>query len=74
MARSLCGVPVLIDDGIAHSRIGSEITEDQRSKQVTVALYTTPLEYYDGIYSMPYADFQSPVKQVSKDEYEVEVG
>ena len=32
MARSLCGVPGLINDGSAHSRTGSETTEDQRSK------------------------------------------
>ena len=70
MARSLCGVPGLINGGSAHSRAGSETTEDQRSKQVTVASYTTPLEYYDGVYSMPYIDFQSPANQVSKDEYQ----
>jgi len=57
MARSLCGVPGLTNGGSAHSRAGSETTEDQRSKQVTVASYTTPLEYYDGVYSMPYIDF-----------------
>ena len=70
MARSLCGVPGLTNGGSAHSRAGSETTEDQRSKQVTVASYTTPLEYYDGVYSMPYIDFQSPANQVSKDGYE----
>jgi hypothetical protein len=68
MARSLCGVPGLTNGGSAHSRAGSETTEDQRSKQVTVASYTTPLEYYDGVYSMPYIDFQSPANQVAKDE------
>jgi hypothetical protein len=61
-------VPGLINGGSAHSRAGSETTEDQRSKQVTVASYTTPLEYYDGVYSMPYIDFQSPANQVAKDE------
>jgi len=70
MARSLCGVPGLTNGGSAHSRAGSETTEDQRSKQVTVASDTTPLEYYDGVYSMPYIDFQSPANQVSKDEFE----
>ena len=63
-------MPGLINDGSAHSRTGSETTEDQRSNQVTVALYTTPMEHYDGIYSMPYIDFQSPANQVSKDESE----
>ena len=72
MAQSLCGVPGLINDGSAHGRTGSETTEDQRSKQVTVAVasYTTPMEHYDGIYSVPYIDFQSPANQVSKDESE----
>jgi hypothetical protein len=32
MARSLCGVPGLINGGSAHSRTGSETTEDQGSK------------------------------------------
>ncbi len=32
MARSLCAVPGLINGGSAHSRAGSETTEDQRSK------------------------------------------
>ena len=70
MARSLCGVPGLINDGSAHSRTGSETTVNQGSKQVTVASYTTPMEHYDGIYSMPYIDFQSPANQVSKDKSE----
>ena len=70
MARSLCGVPGLTNGGSAHSRAGSETTEDQRSKQVTVASYTTPMEYYDGVYSMPYIDSESPANQVSEDEYE----
>jgi hypothetical protein len=70
MARFLCGVPGLTNGGSAHSRAGSETTDVQRSKQVTVASYTTPLEYYDGVYSMPYIDPQSPANQVSKDEYE----
>ena len=69
MAWSLCGVPGLINDGSAHSRTGSETTEDQRSNQVTVASFSTPMEHHDGIYSMPYIDFQSPANQVSKDEY-----
>ena len=54
MARSLCGVPGLTNGGSAHSRAGSETTDVQRSKQVTVASYTTPSEYYNGVYSMPY--------------------
>ena len=70
MARFLCGVPGLINDGSAHSRTGSETTEDHRSKQVTVASYTTPMEHYEGIYFMPYINFQSPANQVSKDESE----
>lgn len=70
MARSLCGVPGLINDGSAHSRTGSETTVNQGSKQVTVASYTTPMEHYDGIYSMPYIDFQSPANQESEDESE----
>ena len=70
MARSLCGVPGLINASSAHSRTGSESTEDQRSKQVTVASYTTPMEHYDGIYSIPYIDFQSPANQIYKDESE----
>ena len=70
MAGSLCGVPGLINGGSAHCRTGSETTEDQRSKQVTIASYMTPLEHYDGIYSMQYVDFQSPANQVSKDVYE----
>ena len=70
MARFLCGVPGLINDSSTHSRTGSETTEDQRSKQVRVASYTTPMEHYDGIYSMPYINFQSPANQVSKDEPE----
>ena len=70
MARSLCGVPGLTNGGSAHSRAGSGTTVDQRSKQVTVASYTTPMEYFDEVYSMPYIDFQSPANQVSKDEYQ----
>ena len=70
MARSLCGVPGLINHGSAHSRAGSEITVNQGSEQVSVASYTTPMEHYDGFYSMPYIDFQSPANQVSKDESE----
>ena len=70
MARSLCGVPGLINDGSAHIRTGSETTVNQGSKQVTVASYTTPMEHYDGIYSMPYIDFQSPANQESEDESE----
>ena len=63
-------MPGLINGGSAHSRAGSGTTVDQRSKQVTVASYTTPMEYYDGVYSMPYIDFQSPANQGSKDEHE----
>ena len=74
MARSLCGVPGLINDGSAHSRTGSETTVDQGSKQVTVASYTIPMEHYDGIYSMPYIDFQSPANQESEDESEYNNG
>ena len=70
MARSLCGVPGLTNGGSAHSRAGSETTEDQRSEQVTVASYKTPLEHYEGIYSMQYDNFQSPTNQVMEDEYE----
>ena len=70
MSRSVCGVPGLINGGSAHSRTGSETTEDQRSKQVTVASYTTSLEHYDGVYSMPYIYSQSRAKQVSNDVYE----
>ncbi len=70
MARAPCGVPRLINDSSAHSSTGSETTEDQRSKQVTVASFTTPLEHYEGVYSMPYDNFQSPANQVSEDEYE----
>ena len=70
MARALCGVPRLINDSSAHSGTGSETAEDQRSKQVTVASYTTPLEHYDGVYSIWYSNFQSPANQVSEDEYE----
>ena len=70
MARSLCGVPELIHGSSAHSSTGSETTEDQRSKQVTVASCTTPLEHYEGIYSMPYDNLQSPTNQVMEDEYE----
>ena len=36
MAQSLCGVPGLIIGGSAHSRTGSETTDDQRSKQIEV--------------------------------------
>ena len=35
-----------------------------------VASYMTPMEYYDGVYTMPYIDFQSTANQVSKDEYQ----
>ena len=35
MARSLCGVPGLINDGSAHSRTGSETTVNQGSKHLT---------------------------------------
>ncbi len=52
MARSLCGVPGVINGGSAHSRAGSETTEDQRSKQVTVVSYTTSMEYYDGVWML----------------------
>jgi hypothetical protein len=45
MVRFLC-VPVLINGGSAPSRTGSETTEDQRSKQVSEALYTKD-EYED---------------------------
>ena len=70
MARSLCGVPGLINDGSAHSRTGSETTVNQGSKQVTVASYTTPMEHHERFYSMPYINFESPANQVSKDESE----
>ena len=70
MALSLCGVPGLINDGSAHSRTGSGTTVNQGSKQVTVASYTTPMEHYDGIYSMPYIDFQSLANQELEDESE----
>ena len=70
MAQSLRGVPGLINDGNAHSRTKSKTTEDLGLKQVTVASYATPMEHYDGIYSMPYIGFQSPANQVSKDKSE----
>jgi hypothetical protein len=41
MARSLCGVPGLINGGSAHSRAGSETTEDQRSKHWLLRLKCT---------------------------------
>ncbi len=44
MAQSLCGVPGLTNGGSAHNRAGSETNDVQRSKQVTVASYTTLLE------------------------------
>ena len=71
MAWSLTlSVSGMISRGSAYSRIGSETTEDQRSKQVAVASYTTPFEHYDGFYTMPYIDFQSLANQVFKDKYE----
>ena len=70
MACSMCGVCGLDNLYSAHIRTRSEPPENQVAKQVTVASYTTPLEYNDGVYSMPYIDFQSPANQVSKDEYQ----
>ncbi len=44
---SVCGVPGMIHHDSAHIRTLSETTENERSKQVTVALWTIPLEIYD---------------------------
>ncbi len=44
---SLCGVRGLSLPCRAHIRTGSGICENQRSKQVTVASFMTPLEIYD---------------------------
>ena len=57
--NGVVSVSGMISRGSAYSRIGSETTEDQRSKQVAVASYTTPFEHYDGFYTMPYIEFQS---------------
>jgi hypothetical protein len=65
-------VPRLINVSSAHSSTEIETTEDQRSKQVTVASYTTPLEHYNGVCSIPYGNFQSPANQVLEDELEYE--
>jgi hypothetical protein len=54
MVWSLCGVPGLNNAGSAHIRTGSEISVEQKSKQVTVASSTTPLEIHDVLYSKQY--------------------
>ncbi len=50
MARSLCGVRGLDIPCSAHIGTGSQIYENQRSKQVTVASSTSPYESFDRLY------------------------
>jgi hypothetical protein len=60
-------VPGLNNAGSAHIRTGSETSVDQKSKQVTVASSTTPLEMYDGLYSKPYLKNQTFEDQILND-------
>ena len=48
MARSLCGVPGLINDGSAHSRTGSETIVNQGSKhsELLVSVDVARAGYY----------------------------
>jgi hypothetical protein len=66
MVWSLCGVPGLNNAGSlsAHIRTGSETSVEQKSKQVTVASLTTPLEIYDALYSNMYFKNQTFEDQI----------
>jgi hypothetical protein len=64
MVYSLCGVPGLNNAGSTRIRTGSETSVEQKSKQVTVASWTTPLEIYDGLYSKQYFKNQTFEDQI----------
>ncbi len=61
---------MLAHPGSAHIRTGSETSVIQKSKQVTVASSTTPLEIYDGLYSKPYFMNQTFEDQIFNDDHE----